>query len=175
MKKQKESDATMHKMRYQDGKAGYIYVYSPTHPRAKPNGYVAEHIIVAERKYGRQINPKIEDIHHINKIKSDNRPENIIVLSKKSHQHIHNPRYGDYRNKRYDLCICGKKKRIVSKLCRQCNWEHTKILFGFEKDNSNICSCGKIKDKRSKKCIVCYCRGKDKSQIKRKFKRIDEI
>lgn len=150
----------------------YRYVKLPNHKRANSWGFVAEHILVAEKKYNRFINPKIEHIHHINGNKSDNRKENIIVLPIKSHQHIHNPITSDFREKRYDLCSCGNKKRIVSKYCRQCSWGHKKILLGFDKDNKNICSCGNIKDKRSKKCILCWCKNKDRKyqNIKRKLK-----
>ena len=33
---------------------GYIFIWMPSHPRAH-NGYVAEHIVVVERSFGRQL------------------------------------------------------------------------------------------------------------------------
>jgi hypothetical protein len=68
--------------------AGYILVKLPTHPRADINGYVFEHIVVLEHKLGRFLSGN-EDTHHINGDKSDNRPENLICLTKSQHHHLH--------------------------------------------------------------------------------------
>ena len=58
---------------------GYIYQYAPHHPR-QWNGYVLQHILVAEDKLGRYLLPG-EVVHHHNGNKADNRPENIAVFS----------------------------------------------------------------------------------------------
>ena len=46
--------------------------------------YVFEHILVAEEKYGRPI-LNTEHVHHLNGIKNDNEPENLVVLDPKDH------------------------------------------------------------------------------------------
>lgn len=57
---------------------GYRRVRMPTHPKAQHNGYVIEHVLVAERMLGRPLKPG-EEVHHRNRIRADNRPENLQV------------------------------------------------------------------------------------------------
>ena len=85
--------ATGHEGR--NGKRGTVYingypaVYMPTHPRAKANGYVKEHILVAEKFLKRPLQ-KGEVVHHINEKKTDNRPQNLMVFdSQKEHMKYH--------------------------------------------------------------------------------------
>ncbi len=68
--------------------AGYVIVKNPEHPRSDPNGYVKRARLVLEQKLGRQLLMS-EDIHHINGIKNDDRPENLIALSKGEHMSLH--------------------------------------------------------------------------------------
>jgi len=64
-------------------RGGYIAVYKPNHPRAKRN-YVLEHILVWETHHQRPL-PEGWVIHHINGIKSDNRPSNLKALPSSKH------------------------------------------------------------------------------------------
>ena len=70
-------------------KSGYWTVYAPKHPRVLNNNRVFEHILIAEKKYGRKI-PKGQPIHHIDFNRMNNAPENLYLCKDhKEHKKIH--------------------------------------------------------------------------------------
>lgn len=69
---------------------GYVLVYKPGHPRARgKSGYVHEAVLILEQKLGRSLRQD-EEPHHINKIKTDNSQENLMVMTHSEHTIIHN-------------------------------------------------------------------------------------
>lgn len=63
---------------------GYILIQNREHPRATKTGYVFEHILVWEQAHGKSL-AKGWVIHHLNGIKTDNRPINLVALSTRKH------------------------------------------------------------------------------------------
>jgi hypothetical protein len=71
---------------YQSG--GYVYVFNPNHPNANANGYIKRSRMVMEGYIGRYIK-RSEHVHHINGIKTDDRIENLRLLSLEQHMSLH--------------------------------------------------------------------------------------
>lgn len=71
---------------------GYRVIYKPEYSRAMTNkcweGYVYEHIFVAEERLGRSLRDD-EVTHHLDGNRSNNRSENIITLLRSQHMKLH--------------------------------------------------------------------------------------
>lgn len=67
---------------------GRVIIFKPEHPYAH-QGYVPEHRLIMEQIVGRFLTTN-EIVHHINHIPSDNRPENLMLLSRGAHTTLHN-------------------------------------------------------------------------------------
>jgi len=70
--------------------AGYILILKPKHPFSDKDGYIREHRIIIEKFIGRYLKPE-EQCHHLNKIRNDNHPENLMafinnIVHKKFHK-----------------------------------------------------------------------------------------
>ncbi len=139
-------------MKYQDDR-GYILILSPHHPFKDSRGYVYEHRLVMEKALGRFIDPKIWAIHHINKIKYDNRPENLMCVTSQEHSKLDNgwERQGD----------------VWKKICRGCNrqLEVNSTNFYFRKKNGKAtylcktCHCAKRKKYQYAVTQISLCKG----------------
>lgn len=54
------------------------------------NNEILEHRLIMEKHLGRSLR-KEELVHHKNRIRTDNKPENLIIISRKEHGIIHYP------------------------------------------------------------------------------------
>ena len=66
---------------------GYWLVIAKDHPNVNHNGYMLEHRLVMEQELGRYLTRQ-EDVHHLNGIKGDNRPENLAVMKHGEHRQL---------------------------------------------------------------------------------------
>jgi HNH endonuclease len=111
---------------------GYWLVLKPEHPRKDGSGYVFEHIVIYETHHKCCILPWIV-VHHKNRKRWDNRPQNLVLVTKSEHQNIHNPRE--------DYCqIC---ERCVSTNIRRNGFGQGKQVF-YCKDCGITWRAGKI-------------------------------
>jgi hypothetical protein len=68
-----------------EGTLGYSWIYTMDD---RFRGWTKEHQLIAEWVAGRQLNED-EVVHHINFIKTDNRPENLRIMTKSAHDSYH--------------------------------------------------------------------------------------
>lgn len=80
---------------------GYILVKKPEHPFCDKQKYVAEHRLAVEKYLGRYLT-KLEVIHHINEIKTDNRIENLYLFDNRWKHCVY-----------HRFVNCGKRKPIT--------------------------------------------------------------
>ena len=60
----------------------------PGYPGADATGYIREHRLAMHEALGRSLAPN-EVVHHINGIRSDNRVENLVVMTRSEHNRHH--------------------------------------------------------------------------------------
>lgn len=79
-------------------KNGYVMIYSPNHPDSIKNGYILEHRLIVSKGLDRRLE-SWEVIHHKNGIKSDNRINNLELVTQ--------PRNLMYKNIAHECPKCG--------------------------------------------------------------------
>jgi hypothetical protein len=75
---------------------GYSFVRNVAHPRSGSNGYVQEHIVVAERVFGKPL-PSGAIVHHSNEKRNDNRSSNLVICQDQAYHQLLHQRMRAYR------------------------------------------------------------------------------
>ena len=102
-----------HRLRWVDG-SGYIYVIDPGYQETQAR-YVPEHVLVWERVNNRKV-LKGWVVHHLNGIAGDNRPENLVAMSRSEHHDLARP---------YRARICELEAQIELLLSKISNFHLT--------------------------------------------------
>lgn len=111
---------------------GYRLVYAPAHPAATRNGYVFEHRLVAERMLGRLLRQD-EVCHHVNHQRLDNRPENLVAMTRSDHMRLHRAERALRQwSLAHTACVgCGTtaKPHMAKGLCAPCYYRTPRPLY----------------------------------------------
>lgn len=89
---------------------GRTWVYDPDHPNAnKTNPYVYQYRRVMAAVLGRPLG-RGETVHHLNGDTSDDRPENLAVVSRSEHAKLHGLGKTGHRRPHKTVCANGHRK-----------------------------------------------------------------
>jgi hypothetical protein len=130
---------------YRNGKRkhkdGYILVYSPNHPYKDSHNQLGEHRLVLEEYYTKKwgyrfyLHPRIA-VHHINGIKSDNRVENLKMMTFAQHRKHHSNLKPISDRSNWVCFLCNQKTTVHRPLK---NGRIQPLYYRYDNDR-HICS-----------------------------------
>lgn len=119
--------------RWKGGRAvdetGYVLIRDPDHPQARSNGYVREHILIAEKALGKPL-PHRTQVHHFDCIRGNNDQGNHVICQDDAyHKLLHQ------RTRAYEAC--GHGSWLKCKFCHEYDDPGNLILTTHEGRHSN--------------------------------------
>ncbi len=91
------------------GKRGYIWTIEKGHPRANRDGYVSEHVLVAERAIGRFLEPS-HPIHHFDGNPANNHNGNLVICEDQAYHKLLHQRQTAFAK-------CGNPSALHCDIC----------------------------------------------------------
>lgn len=89
----------------------YVLIQQNDHPHANARGYVRRAHLVVEKAVGKYL-PKQIVVHHVNEIKNDDRPENLVACENQAYHMLLHQRMRA-------LKVCGHTNWLKCKFCKQ--------------------------------------------------------
>lgn len=117
-------------------KNGYIRFTDMQHPLADKCGIVYLHRHIASIKIGRWLLPE-EDAHHVDEVKTNNAPDNLVVMSHDDHRSLHKLKRGLYKWQSIPCEQCGEAflaKKRKSKYCSPECAQLSQRMFNIDKE-----------------------------------------
>lgn len=128
----------------------YVVVKSVGHPKAYSN-YVYEHVLVMEGILGRFLSDE-EVVHHINEIKTDNRPDNLMLFPNQREHRIFHIRLRALQE-------CGNPDYRQCTFCKQ--WDDPSNLKIRPHSSNYHTKCAREETKRRYAAGLCIRNGKN--------------